>query len=144
MFNTKMNLKELFSEKVPAGSRTYFFNVKESANGKKYLVINESRRQADRKSYEHRRIIVFKEYILAFRRGLKKAIESMGPQNKSKKYDVEQIRHRYPKAYVKWTEDEDMQLKKEYAQGKTISKLADIFQRQPGAIRSRLQKLRLL
>ncbi len=35
--------KELFSEKLPAGSRTYFFDVKKSADGIKYLVISESR-----------------------------------------------------------------------------------------------------
>jgi hypothetical protein len=136
--------KELFSEKVSAGSRTYFFNVKGSADGKKYLVINESRRDVGRKSYEHRRVMVFEEHVLAFHKGLKKALEFMKPGNKPKRYDVEQIRRRYPKAYVKWTEDEDMQLKNEYTHGKAISELAVTFQRQPSAIRSRLEKLRLL
>lgn len=56
----------------------------------------------------------------------------------------EKIRHKYPRAYVKWSHDEDENLQKEYASGQQIGELAQRFQRQPGAIRSRLQKLRLL
>jgi hypothetical protein len=36
--------KELFSERVSAGKRTYFFDVKESVGGAKYLVISASKR----------------------------------------------------------------------------------------------------
>ncbi len=56
----------------------------------------------------------------------------------------EKIRHKYPRAYVKWSQDEDENLKKEYASGQQISELVQKFQRQPGAIRSRLQKLGLM
>lgn len=65
--------KELFSEKVRAGSRTYFFDVKESASGSKYLVINESRKVGV--SHEHNRIMVFEEDIQFFIEGLKKAAD---------------------------------------------------------------------
>ncbi|MEG4393152.1 hypothetical protein [Microcoleus sp. BROC3] len=56
----------------------------------------------------------------------------------------EKIRHKYPRAYVKWSQDEDENLKKEYASGQQIGELVQRFQRQPGAIRSRLQKLGLI
>ncbi len=56
----------------------------------------------------------------------------------------EKIRQKYPRAYVKWSQDEDENLKKEYASGQQIGELVQIFQRQPGAIRSRLQKLGLI
>lgn len=135
--------KELFSEKVSAGSRTYFFDVKESADGIKYLVISESR-QAGEKSYEHNRVMVFQEHLAAFKEGFNKALKSMIGEGESKAYHVEQIRRKHPKAYAKWTEEEDIRLRAEYAQGKTINELAEVFQRHPGAIRSRLQKLRLL
>jgi len=39
-----INMKFLFSERVHAGNRTYYFDVKEAADGTKYLVIDESRR----------------------------------------------------------------------------------------------------
>lgn len=135
--------KELFSEKVPAGSRTYFFDVKESADGIKYLVISESR-QAGGESYEHNRVMVFQEHLRAFNDGFDKAVKFMIGEGKSKAYSVEQIRREYPKAYAKWTEEKDIRLRNEYAQGKTINELAEIFQRKPSAIRSRLQKLGLL
>lgn len=56
----------------------------------------------------------------------------------------ENIRQKYPRAYVKWSQDEDENLKKEYASCQQIGELAQRFQRQPGAIRSRLQKLGLI
>ena len=56
----------------------------------------------------------------------------------------EKIRQKYPRAYVKWSQDEDENLQKEYASGQQIGELAQRFQRQPSAIRSRLQKLGLI
>ncbi len=56
----------------------------------------------------------------------------------------EKIRQKYPRAYVKWTRDEDENLQNEYASGREIGELAQSFQRQPAAIRSRLQKLGLM
>lgn len=56
----------------------------------------------------------------------------------------EKIRQKYPRAYVKWSQDEDENLKQEYASGQQIDELAQRFQRQPSAIRSRLQKLGII
>ncbi|HID43357.1 MAG TPA: DUF3276 family protein [Archaeoglobaceae archaeon] len=64
--------KELFSTKVIAGRRTYFFDVKESSNAK-YLVITESKQVGE--TYEHNRIFIFQEYIPSFVKGLKDALE---------------------------------------------------------------------
>lgn len=64
--------------------------------------------------------------------------------SKTKAYDVEEIREKHPKAYTKWTEDEDNLLRKEYLRGKTVEELASMLQRKPGAIRSRLIRLGLL
>ena len=69
-----------------------------------------------------------------------------GSQNNTyrPKTQNEKIRQKYPRAYVKWSQDEDENLKKEYASCQQIGELAQRFQRQPGAIRSRLQKLGLI
>jgi hypothetical protein len=56
-------------------------------------------------------------------------------------FSVEEIRCKYPKAYTKWTEEEESLLITEHAKGKSIDELAERFQRQPSAIRSRLGKL---
>jgi len=67
--------KTLFSRKVSAGGRTYFFDVKESTSGDKYLVINESRKSQDGQSYERNRIMVFEGYFTSFYNALKDVIE---------------------------------------------------------------------
>jgi hypothetical protein len=67
--------KTLFSSKVSAGGRTYFFDVKEATSGDKYLVINESRKSQDGQSYERNRIMVFEGYLTSFYETLKDAIE---------------------------------------------------------------------
>lgn len=43
-----------------------------------------------------------------------------------------------------WTAEEEIRLIREYNQGKTFDELAEIFQRSPTAIRSRLEKLAML
>jgi hypothetical protein len=68
-----MERKELFSERISAGNRTYFFDVKESVEGAKYLVISESKRVG--KTHEHNRVMVFEEDIRTFNRGLRKALK---------------------------------------------------------------------
>lgn len=72
------------------------------------------------------------------------AIIARGEIQRPKAYTVTQVRRQHPKAYMKWTEEEDRRLRSEYAQGKTIIELARIFQRKPGAIRARLRKLGLV
>lgn len=135
--------KKLFSEKVLAGHRTYVFDVKESVNRVKYLVITELK-EMDEKSRNNNRIMIFQDKISAYNEGFIKALEFMFGKNEQKTYNIQEIRQKYPKAYEKWTENEDIHLKNEFNQGKAIDELAEIFQRKPGAIRSRLQKLELL
>mgnify|MGYP001774260358 CR=1 FL=1 len=72
------------------------------------------------------------------------AIGARAGTPRPKAYTVEQIRREYPKAYMKWTDEEDKRLKSEYALGKTITELARILQRKPSAIRSRLRKLGMI
>ena len=61
-----------------------------------------------------------------------------------KKYSLEEKRKEHPMAYERWTDDQDNELKEKYQSGLDIAELASLFQRQTGAIRSRLGKLGLL
>ena len=72
------------------------------------------------------------------------AESSSGQNNVGSKTQNEKIRQKYPRAYVKWTRDEDENLQNEYASGQQIDELVKKFQRQPAAIRARLQKLGLI
>lgn len=129
--------KELFTEKVVAGSRTYFFDTKEAKDGTKYLVISESRQGSS--SYEHSRVMVFEEHLEAFVEGFNKTLHFLDVETKA--YKVDDVRQTYPKAYERWSHDEDEQLKVKHQAGVSVSELAIYFQRQPSAIRSRLAKL---
>lgn len=53
------------------------------------------------------------------------------------------IKARYPRAYEKWTDDEDAELRAMFKNGANRSTAAAHFQRQPSAINSRLNKLGL-
>lgn len=70
-----MNKKtEIFSEKIQAGSRNYFFDVRVSSDGVKYLTISESKRK-EGENFDHDRIMIFEEHIETFREGLSKAFD---------------------------------------------------------------------
>ena len=127
--------------RISAGSRTYFFDIESSQNGERYLVISESG-QVDT-GCQHDRIMVFEEHLEAFRAGLEKAITFLDVPNQSKSYSLEKIRQKYPKAYEKWSTEEDEELKIKHSTGLDVSELARCFGRQPSAIRARLTKLDL-
>jgi hypothetical protein len=57
---------------------------------------------------------------------------------------VSEQRSIYPNAYAPWLAEDDKQLIQLVNAGKTISYIADFFQRNPGAIRARIEKLELL
>lgn len=135
------NKKELFTRKVAAGSRMYFFDVKESKDGTKYLVISESRQTSTDQNYIHNRVMVFEEHLQAFVEGFQETINFLGVKDRT--YTVDEMRREYPKAYARWTQDEDAQLKVKYSEGVSIDELAKHFQRKPSAIRSRLTRLGL-
>jgi uncharacterized protein (DUF433 family) len=57
--------------------------------------------------------------------------------------NLTEIRKEHPRAYEKWESPEDNELVSFYQSGKKIDEIAQLLQRQPGAIRSRLDKLGL-
>jgi hypothetical protein len=129
---------ELFSTRVQAGSRTYFFDLKQSQDGGRYLTISELCQGKAGK--EHHRVMVFEEHIKAFRQALTDALSRIAePEGKS--YSVEVIRKEYPNAYAAWSDEDDQRLCSLYEAGCDINELAGVFHRKPDAIQSRLRKL---
>jgi len=126
--------KELFSDKVRAGNRTYFFDVKESSQGAKYLTISESKKD-EKGNYRHSRVMVFEECASEFRAAVGKAIRFMG------KVDSGPERGVYARSHLRWSKEEDVSVKDQFAKGKQIDELSKIFQRKPTAIANRLNKL---
>jgi hypothetical protein len=76
---------------------------------------------------------------------LKKSLKMPKPviPEKTQAYTFDKIHVDYPKAYAKWSQEDDEKLKDLFVSGKTEDELALIFQRKIGAIESRLKKLGL-
>ena len=62
---------------------------------------------------------------------------------KEKIYSVEKIRTKFPNAYALWSAEDDERLIDLFHEGKRVEELVQIFQRNPGSIKSRLQKYKL-
>lgn len=160
--------ENIFPLQLPAGNRAYFFDVKGSGEGNRYLLIGETRQTRD--GYDEQRILVHEENLTAFFQAFEHMVsvletedeyieqesqtdqdeddhtESKAQEDQSeddKAYDLQEIRRDYPRAYMKWSQEEDDQLEALYASGETVKNLAVHFERKPGAIRSRLKKLGL-
>lgn len=56
---------------------------------------------------------------------------------------LEEIKASFPNAYEKWTEFDEALLRRQLANGASITTLSRLLHRQPGAIRSRIRKLGL-
>jgi len=66
------------SQSVKAGSKTYFFDLKETREGKQYLVITESRFQGEGKDRERASIVVFPEHAQAFLETTEQMVKKLG------------------------------------------------------------------
>jgi hypothetical protein len=69
--------EELFSKRIRAGKRTYFFDVKSTRSQDYYITITESRRhqKEDGFVYEKHKMFLYKEDFDKFSEGLKEAID---------------------------------------------------------------------
>ncbi|MGX8713403.1 MAG: DUF3276 family protein [bacterium] len=69
--------EELYSQAIPAGKRRYFFDVKETRGGDKFITITESRKLFDNNSgevyFEKNKMFLYKEDFDKFRQGLENA-----------------------------------------------------------------------
>jgi hypothetical protein len=59
-------------------------------------------------------------------------------------WTVAEARQMHRSAYTHWTEEDEARLAAEFAAGRTVEELADLFGRKPSAIESRLRRLGLL
>lgn len=68
---------EIFTKRVRAGKRTYFFDVKSTKSEKDfYITITESKRVGD-EEYEKHKIFLYKEDFEKFREALAETIENV-------------------------------------------------------------------
>lgn len=139
-----MEKNEMYTDKLRRGNRTYFFDIKQSEKKSLYLKITERKKVGERVDYYH--IIIYEEDFDAFDKSYRKLIsKSKKLRNKEseKAYSVMEIRKRHRQAYLPWTEEDDNKLEVLYCERKTVKELSIIFERNEGAIQSRIKKLKL-
>jgi len=75
--NYENDREEIFSKKVKAGKRTYFFDVKATRSNDYYLTITESKRKVkdDGFLYEKHKIFLYKEDFGKFVEALQEAVD---------------------------------------------------------------------
>ena len=70
--------EELYSQVITAGKRRYFFDVKETRGGDKFITITESRKLFDNKTgefyYDKNKMFLYKEDFEKFRKGFENAL----------------------------------------------------------------------
>jgi len=76
--NKANNREEIFSEKVKAGKRTYFFDVKSTRSNDYYLTITESKKRfkegGEGFTYEKHKIFLYKEDFNKFMAALNNSV----------------------------------------------------------------------
>ena len=93
--NKENDRKEIFSERVRAGKRTYFFDVKATRSNDYYLTITESKRRYkdDGYTYEKHKIFLYKEdfnkFIKAFNTTVDYVKDELLPEVDFDKFDRE-------------------------------------------------------
>lgn len=130
--------------RLPSHNGDLFFDLKEN-NEERYLKITQNK-NIDSGNYKREEIFIDRSELLQFREVINKAIEYWSLDTKKenkpkKKYSIEEKRQKYGNAYLPREKEADEYLIRLYEEGKSIKELAEIFERNNGAIRSRLKKL---
>ena len=90
--NQEKDRAEIYSQRVRAGKRTYFFDVKATRSNDYYLTITESRRRYkdDGYFYEKHKIFLYKEDFNKFMSGLEETVDHV-KEELMPEYDFDQF-----------------------------------------------------
>lgn len=91
------NRSEVYSTKIRAGKRTYFFDVKETRSSDFYITITESKRRFGGDGYDKHKIFLYKEDFNKFMKSLTETIDYVKTELLPD-YDYEEF-DREPDAY---------------------------------------------
>ena len=67
--------EEVYSEKIRAGKRTYFFDVRSTRSNDFYITITESKRRYNGRGYDKHKIFLYKEDFNKFMASLQQTID---------------------------------------------------------------------
>lgn len=76
----RIQYTEFFSTHMRAGNRTYFFDLKETKNEKKYIVLTESKKKENSNAFQRNSIFIFKENVDPFIENLNEILGNLAQQ----------------------------------------------------------------
>lgn len=134
----------VYEARVNSGKTTYFIDARRAVNGRYYLSITESRR-TEGESFSQRRVMVFEEGLDEFRRLLGEAADRVAELVATRTDDeVIDVRTAHPKAFMKWSQDEEEALEREFRKNPDVTALAGTCGRTENAVLARLEKMGLV
>ena len=87
--------EELYAKAVRAGKRTYFFDVKQTRSGDKFMTITESKRRFDNDNgkfaYEKHKLFLFQEDFEKFIDGFQHAVDFIDGKGNSEDEDFSRV-----------------------------------------------------
>lgn len=85
--------EEVFSKKIRAGKRTYFFDVKATRSNDYYVTITESKKRLEDGVFIKHKIFLYKEDFEKFAEGLKDTIDYIKANQEvvEKRYEYNEI-----------------------------------------------------
>jgi len=136
--------ESVYEARANLGKTTYFIDARRAVNGRYYLSITESRR-TEGESFSQRRVMVFEEGLDEFRRLLGEAADRIAGLIATRTDDeVIDVRAVHPKAFMKWSQEEEEALEREFRKNPDTAALADITGRSEKGVIARLDKMGLI
>ncbi len=100
---------EVFSKKVRAGKRTYFFDVKATRSNDYYVTITESKKRLEDGVFVKHKIFLYKEDFEKFAEGLKETVDYIKANQEvtEKRYEYSELNEITKAAGVTGATEED-------------------------------------
>ena len=143
--------KNIFTERVSNGNREYRLNIVEGSNSELHLIISRYTTSSDKTNGKRIRIPV--KDIGCIRDALNRIVEQMAGIGRRQEddtlvsynpsYTLDDKRKEHAHAYLPWSAEDDEKLEKLFCEGWPTKNLAKVFERNTGAISSRIKKLEL-
>lgn len=131
----------LFSERVSGRSVTYFIEVRESASGRVFLSLTQGRPSGGG-TWDRQRITVFPDSAVPLRKAIGSAMKVLSAEAAARRQnDLEEVHRTMPRAFERWTEEEDERLRSAAAGGLSLEELETATGRSRRAVEMRLEKL---
>ena len=135
-----MEKRKLYSSHVKTGSRTFFFEIRESEQKRPYLVIQEVRKKDD--ETERKSLVIFENDVEQFAEAFLRTLINF--QGATREDIIREARKKHPNAFVKWSEDEEAKLRVLFNGGNSIADISKELGRGESAISARLKKMQLI